>query len=288
MAFQLKVTFSGLNLFLVHEDGPRVAVLQPDCRWSETWNPTHVDNTVGIAHVGYLRFNLANLVDGLPDEVPGSPPRYEGVYRFNGEALSFNLPAGEVTGTSGLPMLKQIAPDGSGGALLVPRDGLFGANPPSLLMRTILPGGTLNPDSAANWEFTQTIGNGNALPGVWAAEVIWTRQVDDLNELVLTFSNLSGTQTRELTLRPTSAGGDIHLKIANLCATDPLEWGEFDPTEPISEDRDFKWLYRLLEPKSGTWADLQIPPRELPFPSRRGGVFGSEGCIGMEATGSGF
>src|SRR4051812_37492518 len=59
MSFTLEVEFSGLCLFVLHPDEPRVAVLMPDARKS-TANPVHVDGTRGIPHVGYTRFDLAN------------------------------------------------------------------------------------------------------------------------------------------------------------------------------------------------------------------------------------
>ncbi|MBW3629546.1 MAG: hypothetical protein KY464_09630, partial [Gemmatimonadetes bacterium] len=62
MSFELRVKFSGLCLFLVHSDTKRVAVVMPDCRRNGPNPPDqHLDGEPAEPHVGYLRFDLANL-----------------------------------------------------------------------------------------------------------------------------------------------------------------------------------------------------------------------------------
>jgi hypothetical protein len=72
----------------------------------------------------------------------------------------------------------------------------------------------------------------------------------------------------------------IDLKIANLCAHDPLEWSVF-PERPVEHDVDFKWLYRLLQYNDGTPYCVRVRGADLPHPHRKhttAGVRGGGGC----------
>ena len=94
MPFDLEVTFTGLNVFLLRADCARVAVVQPDCRSGGILSPQHPDGDLvpGQHHVGYLRYNLASLVGGFPPGDPVIGPAYEVVHRLTGEAVDFGLP----------------------------------------------------------------------------------------------------------------------------------------------------------------------------------------------------
>src|SRR5688572_25302627 len=103
--FELRVEFAGLCLYVDPRSGPsgpdsKVTILMPDAR--KTADPVHVDGAKGAAHVGYVRFDLANVFaalgvpeswadPGVVDEGSGSPPN-EIVHRFDFEELKFGLP----------------------------------------------------------------------------------------------------------------------------------------------------------------------------------------------------
>jgi hypothetical protein len=71
---------------------------------------------------------------------------------------------------------------------------------------------------------------------------------------------------REMTLFPTPGSTPfIELKLANLCADNPLEWDEFAGHMIRSADVDFKWLYRLLELKPAFPAERYLE-HFLPHP----------------------
>jgi hypothetical protein len=296
-SFELRVTFSGLNLFLIQEDCTKVAVVQPDCRNESIHKPPHPGGGAQpINHVGYLRFDLANLVTGIPQGTERTGPRYEVVHRFAHEDLSFGLPdTGSMSIRTGLPRFERIAPvktnsstipaDECNGdkSLLEPVSGLFGVNK-QVLMRTVLTGGTLEGAGITEWEFPKSFDS--EMPdytGNFPEEVTWTRIVngDHLDLSLMPFVGGSGTIIR---LKPAAVGGRqvVELKVANLCADNPLEWPEFDPVgNQPDEDLDFRWLYRILKPVSGKPIKDLIGNDPLPAPRRTGrGPRGVENCIG--------
>jgi hypothetical protein len=277
--FQLEVTFTGLNLFVVHADGQHVGVLQPDARPIGDDHMQHPDGSDGVPHAGYLRFDLANL--GIPVP-PGDKPQGEGVYRFANQTLQFGLGSDPVqvidTATKRFPLpdFRKFAPD------LVVRPDLFSGTPAAPpVMWSVLSGGVLE----------GTLGGGEfAMPQVlnknparykleFASDVTWKRPVSDA-ELKLTLHDFStGVKQAEIPLKPV-AGAPIKLKIANLCSENPLEWDEFLFNAVGKDDEDFKWLYRLLLPKSGTYED-NLLGSALPIPRlMRAGGPGVENCIG--------
>jgi len=311
MAFELQVSFTGLCLFLIRDDCERVAVVQPDCRLGHL-TPVHPDGdpVPGEHHVSYLRYDLASLVPGLPAGDTFDGPIYEGVHRFSREALYFGLPHLEtqMTINTQLPAMERIAPGatnsptlptsecGNGDvSLLKPIDGLFGTDPElKLVMRTIFSGGTLSGGKRSTFEFPTAFNPGAAskYQGSFARTVTWTRPVSDADELTLTIASFDGSTSQQITLHPVpDLGGKqvISLNIGNLCADNPLEWPEFSTPVASTEDRDFKWLYRLLETLDGKGAETLLSGGQFPVPTRPStSSAGAENCIGTRITVGGF
>jgi hypothetical protein len=280
MSFELRVEFSGLCLFVVGREGNTVGVLLPDGR--EKPNITtlrHVDGTSAVPHAAYLRFDLGDLQDGIPSASSTSTcPRYEGVIRFDRESLDLGL--GHERSKIGVdellfPNFKAIDKR----LTLLP--GLFGDAPPAqLVMRTVLTGGTFTSHSGgSNWIFpTIDTPSGSPYQGQFANYAVWTRTMNQ-DALVLTITPFKEGPPTVLRLKPRE--GVLQLKVANLCAENPLEWPELRiRTIEGEKDLDFKWLYRLM-------ANPEIVPpgldHDLPVPvlDRTSGVASEErDCTG--------
>ncbi|HEV2734964.1 MAG TPA: hypothetical protein VGV85_08985, partial [Longimicrobiaceae bacterium] len=165
MAFQLRVEFTGLCLYLVHAtppgdrkpgdplDAQKVTVARPDCRKGKVAT-RHADGDKGRPHAGYIRFDLANLTPGFPAGQVDDSPEYEVVHRFTRQTLDFGLPAAE-----GLMRVHAAVPEFEGFApTLEPRPELsVDAQAGGLcVMKTTLTGGTLigEPEPRDDWEFS--------------------------------------------------------------------------------------------------------------------------------------
>ncbi|HEU4557277.1 MAG TPA: hypothetical protein VFS20_05485 [Longimicrobium sp.] len=295
MPFTLQVDFSGLCLYVHDATSEKVAVLMPDARRLPPKGP-HPDGTFGIPHAGYFRFSLADacrpsdLGTAIPQGDDDRPP-YEVVHLFKGRVLGFEITgdADPITFEPEVPDLKRFAPNpGSGGTepLLQLDDGLFTSAPPAtLLMRTVLQGGAITGENVReNWFFPTVLNCGEeTYRDVFASVVRWTRPVDSV---VVTVSTFDGTSVTRIPLTPATGSNIVRLKVANLCATNPMEWNELGLRAADTDDVDFKWLYRLLKPRSGTWASVlkgnHLPHPHLP-PNPPAGV---EDCLGMQTTGT--
>jgi hypothetical protein len=285
MTFDLRVEFSGLCLYLMHPDGDQVGIVMPDAR-KRTADPRHADGTDGVFHVGYVRFDLANFDADLPPGDIDNGPRYEVVHRFDREALDFDFPDEQSSMSAELefPDFKEFAP------VLRPLPGLFSEDPPKvLLMRTVLRGGHLSGLSEGeSWRFSTELNpSAPAYGGQFASFSTWTRRVDG-DGLTIRLRRFGDATPTEIPLRPArSENGDavIALKIANLCAENPLEWPDLPFRGVVGDDVDFKWLYRLLEPPGTTYAKL-LRGDQFPVPERRGrqpfGAF--QDCMGGRLT----
>jgi hypothetical protein len=280
--FDLVVTFTGLNLFLLHTNGTEAAVLQPDCRF-RSGHMKHKDGSVGAAHVGYLRFDLASLCGCLPPGPLNDPPQGEGVYRFSGQTLDFGVTGNskivlDPTAPIGLPDFAQFAP-----TLTVPAD-LFSATPTHpLLMRSLLRGGTLRGNPTKNFPLPQVLNTTRPAQytDAFGTKVTWTRSITGTG-LVVTTRDFAGNVQAEFKLSPVTVNERkvIVLKVVNLCEENPLEWDEYEYNGVLADDQDFKWLYRLLDPPTGNTYQTMLLASPLPIPRLAPGGAGVENCIG--------
>jgi hypothetical protein len=285
MPFTLQVQFSGLCLHVLHPERPEIAVLMPDARFNES-PEVHLDETDAVPHVGYMRIDLANLALADPEidaQVPSGDrrapddaddgPLFEVVYRFRRQQLDFGLPP--VTGAS--PLSDPGVSIATLGSALRVREDLFtrqpGPDTTSLLFRTVLHGGSFAPSPEVDldelWMLDRRFDGDAPVVRNFPGAIVWTREVEDRDVLELTISDFDGDRRTRLRLRPVSLDGGervIRLKIAHLCADNPLEWSGFKLRGVIGEDSDFKWLYRLMEPiPPATWDSL-LGPFVLPAP----------------------
>jgi hypothetical protein len=278
MAFELRVSFTGLCLYLVHPDGTKAAVLLPDAR-KTTADPAHADGTMGEFHAAYLRFDLAHLDARFPAGSEDEVPRYEVVRRLDRQVLDFGVPDGAGQ-TVDLPL-----PDfGTFAPTLRPISGLFSSNPPQeLLSRMVLNGGELSALPEDAWTLPATLNpGGQPYNGEFASLVTWTRQVEG-DGLTLTLAGFDGADAVQIPLTPvtTDSGARvIALKVANLCDKNVLEWPELGTRRVDQDDVDFKWLYRLLQPEEGSYGD-RLEGSSLPIPHLQPTQgFGVEDCMG--------
>lgn len=308
MDFDLRVTFTGLCLHVIHPDTKKVTVLQPDCRVKVS--AKHEDGKDGIPHAGYLSFDLAHLDTGIQGlEAVDGPPR-QVVFRFDRHEVGFGLPEEPMEDAStGLPAFEGIAPESGNAKREAPlpefenpdqsrlqlKKGLLGPNPPQeLLMRVVLTGGTLRGDPEGSWSFPNHINpEREEYRGEFSDTVIWKRTVRGQAGLTATFTGLDGQGETSIPLRPLpqpDGSMGIALKIANLCSDNPLEWEEFGTPEPSGgSDLDFKWLYRLVEVPGRSLKSFVPKDKELPVPTPQATAEqGMEKCMGatIKATGS--
>jgi hypothetical protein len=273
MSFELEVEFRGLCLIVRDPGGEVAGVLMPDCR--KTVNPLHEDGTMGVHHVGYLRLDLANLSPG--------GPRADVIHRFNCESLEFVGIEGEAMTTNveeALPDFARFAAD------VELKPGLFSEkHPAELLMRTVLKGGDLSGDGLKTWFLPRHLKVDTEYSGTFASAPFWTRTVEG-DYITLRIVPFDGSDPMEFTLRPVEGENVVSLKIANLCAINPLEWGELEGTEELEEpapgyrDEDFKWLYRLLQSRTAPFG-TRLGNEDFPVPvhSKREDVAGVQGCM---------
>lgn len=286
MAFILEVLFSGPCLYVRHpSDKTQVAVLMPDARLPSRPD-SHPDEEPAEPHVGFIRVNLGDVrVDGL--SIPlGSPGdrKYEIVHRFDRESLVFEELAPEpVTVTlDKVPDFDVFLRDELDLAV-----DLFGADRQGrLVMRTILKGGTLNgPKGKREWRIPQLKGgDSEEYKKDFAPVVHWNRDVPG-NCLTLRIVAFDGSSETRIPLGPFEDGETVTVEVANLCAYNPLEWTELPMRSVVGTDEDFKWVYQLLQPRTGSYAKL-LKGAPLPAPRLvRGGLrTGDEDCIGAQIT----
>jgi hypothetical protein len=271
MAFDLKIQFAGLFLYVRHDTDPtRIAVLSPDARGRTNPKRMHLDNKDRAEpHVGYIRLDGANLAQRLPaDRNPDEDPRYELIHRLDRQVLVFDdgLDPAPIQADLKVPEFDQFAPD----VELLP--GLFDPKPPrELLARTILTGGTLVSDvTEEEWRLPSHLNSNptaKMLEGNFASTVTWTRRVPG-NSTTLRITDFAGNTEQEFFLGPVPGRDFVFIKVANLCAHNPLEWDDLPLREVEGEDKDFKWLYRLHQPTNGrTWKEL-LGTDPLPVPQR--------------------
>jgi len=298
MPITLRIEFSGLCLFVLSKDRHCVGVAMPDARRTPNiGTERHADNTPAVPHVGYLRFDLSDYSKDFPQApANGTGPQFEAVHRFSHEELDLGLGDKQTK----VCVDELLFPDfGEINTKLALRPGLFGKSPPTdLLMRTVLTGGKFTSHSGgSNWTFPSvTAPTGAPYQGQFANYVVWTGTVDNEPPLEVILRSLDkeegsdgkkGGAAKEMKLKlyPNN-NGVIQLRIANLCAENPLEWQELKiRTVGGEEDVDFKWLYRLMENPAVV---LPAADSELPVPTldRTGGVSGGEqDCTGGKTDG---
>lgn len=288
MSFELLVEFAGLCLYVAHPERNKVAILMPDGR--KDADPEHPDGEDGEAHVGYIRFDLANLnVSGMTlpapgklDDGSGSPPN-EIIHRFSGQQLDFGLEPDDnpMKIDIGVPSFDEFA-----GSLEPVRELYTSPRPEELLMRTTISGGAFaSTRQGKTWQFSSVLQANGPRPtysGQFAGFTVWHRPVK-ADGLTVTISDFDGTPAVQIPLKPRDIGGKsiIAIKVANLCSNNPLEWGEYPLRTVVKHDLDFKWLYRLLRPANGDSFEKALAGAELPFPrAKPNQAFGDEDCMG--------
>lgn len=264
-------------------------------------------------------------------------PHFELVYRFGnmidlrggGQTLDFGLPPADepIEVETKLASLDDVAPGfpvradlftaSAGARMPTNSNGRIVRSP--LLLRTVLRGGTLAPSileqGTDEWSIDPLPPNGVTdarqkgdtwarppVAGQFPGGVTWKRRVRGRNDLTLTLTQFDGSNPTRIRLRPAVRDGErvIRLKIANLCAENPLEWNEFPLRSVILEDSDFKWFYTLLDPgkdpadptKERGWSAI-LGNRALPAPrlvsqtapQPHATSSGVQDCTGSEGSG---
>ena len=289
--FRLRIDLTGICLYLWAVDRKSLTVVMPDAaRRPPSHVLRHPDGTPAAPHVGYLRFDLKNLVTGLvsgDQEGENGSPSYEAVHRFQFEELKLGLPEGdEVRGALGLPNADVFAP------VRRAMRSLDDERPPNfVLMRMRLDGGSVRTKEVSiDWKIDGYLHPDARMTRFRAhGTVVWERELSGTG-LEVVLSRFGGAETARIPLRalPPRKGAtpEIRLKIANLCSN-PLEWSELDTPVVPGPDVDFKWLYRLLEPCPDN-GGASYPPHLCPVPEpilRRERKEGDlDDCYGMQAT----
>lgn len=306
MPFKLIVEFSGPCLYVIDTPSAkggkkfadRLGVVIPDCRLpSDGKKPNHKDEEPAEPHVGYLRIDLADVDPRFPRAEEDSNPRYELVHRFNGQVLKFiethteeGEQGGGTNGAGGggqangssdpvnitglnVPDFEQIAPG------LALQDNLFKPDA-KILARMVLQGGRINSDVGPDWKFTRELNpQGKAHKGRFASFLTWTRNFTG-SGLTIQITSLAGDP--EVTLPLTvEEGATIRMNVANLCAMNPLDWGELEKPKTPRVDADFKWLYSLFKDVP---TGIHLPAPRLV--KAAGGETGDNGCMGGSKPGS--
>lgn len=283
MPFTLKVIFSGPCLYVRHPDhNTQIAVLMPDAR-GRTAPGSHLDDEPAEPHVGFIRVNMGdirggglNLPRGTADE-----PKYELIHRFEREVLVFEgLAAQPMTNDLGkVPEFNEFVTE------LDLVDELFGADPhKKLVMRTILKGGELKgPEGKREWRIPRLRSSStDEYRKKFASFTSWERPVPS-DRITLKITAFDGSGETLIPLGPFAADEMVTIEVANLCAYNPLEWADLPTRKVVGTDEDFKWVYQLLKPRTGSYAKLlkgsALPaPRLVPLGPRTG----DDDCMGAQ------
>jgi hypothetical protein len=280
MGFELQVKLTGLCMFGIQPNTKSIIVVMPDTRFRTDAAGAevpmrHPDGNDAKAHVGYLRFNLANLNPSIqnvpPSNITTAPP-YEVIHRFDCEDLDFGLTDNgeDITATQDLrlPDFDDFAPVIEGIPTVF---DMANKRPPSqTLMRTVLRGGRVRSvGEGEKWYITGELHpDGQRRDSRYDGDIEWRRWVD-ADQLTLTIKSLNrAVKPVVITLKPRSFGGPtptIPLKIANLCSTNPMEWDELELRRVREADVDFKWFYQLVQLKPGE-NSIQYPASVVPHP----------------------
>jgi hypothetical protein len=300
MPFKLIVEFSGPCLYVIDTpsaDGKfadRLGVVMPDCRLPpDEVKPKHLDDDPAEPHVGYLRIDLGDVDPKMFPRGEEQNPLYELVHRFDQQILRFvevpledNEAGGEgqtedeevderinVSGLA-VPSFDLAAPE------LVLEDNLFKEDA-SILMRTVLEGGAVTPGTLTEWKFVYGLNpNSKKYEGKFASSLKWTREFNG-SGLIVEITSLKGVPEVKIPLI-VEDGREVHMRVANLCAFNPLEWPELETPETPNVDADFKWLYHLFQN-----VPMRIPALPVPkFVKSAGGETGDNGCMGATKLGS--
>jgi hypothetical protein len=301
--FTLRIDFTGICLYLWGKEREYVTVVMPDAAIRSGKLPSpHPDGTPAAPHAGYVRLDLRNLATQVTYDEPRrsvEDPSYEVVHRFRNEELVLSVrhgdgrdgqaglpPAREVGGEIGLPDLPEFAP------VRRPIAGLENDPPPrGVLMRTRIVGGSFRtPREVLKWKIDGDLREDQKMtkPDL-GGDIIWERTLRGAGMDVV-LSRFDGKGTVRIPLVPVAprkgATPEIRLKVANLCSN-PLEWPELDIPRDAVADVDFKWLYRLLEPRDNVSVD-DFPKYLCPVPEPVRQPDEDEGerqdCFGLQVT----
>jgi hypothetical protein len=275
--FKLVVEFAGLCGFLTHSDGQHVGVYMPDGRKPLSGSTSDgrpmpcEDGEMLVHHVGYLRYNLADTGANVPALGREETPGFEVVRRFDREQLDFvGLSTSDIETQLALPLVPRFAP------AVYPDSAIFSKSPPrELLMRSVLTGGCLGstPDDGL-WQFSNALNPGGIVyRDAFAGSTTWTVPVD-ADFIDVRLSPFDGSGATTVRLMPRAIPGEVHIKIANLCAENPLEWPElFLRMFNGRSDDDFKWFYQLWNHPDGFGKALKGAKFPVPeLVSSHGGV----------------
>lgn len=297
MSVTLRIEFAGLCLYVLDKDKDgvtqRVGVVMPNCRNNDNnVDSRHADGTIGEPHVAYMRLDAGSLGIGPVSGESGDGPRVELIHRLLGELL---LPIEDATprkviGEPLVPILNSQHGD------IALKPDLFTTAHPDIVFRTVLVGGHfVAKRGGKTWRFPSSLrGTFAAQTAPFEGTVVWEREFKSLEAIKLTMTSLDGTAPMTFPdLKPLAQHGDhegrslVMIKLANLCAHNPIEWDELD-LRVVQEDKDFKWLFRLLDDTSriGDWA-TRLDDRPLPFPVLDdNSMEGDEDCTGGKFYGS--
>jgi hypothetical protein len=291
--FTLRIEFTGLCLYVFHPDEDKVAVVLPDCRDTGTLikYPHDDGDTKCDPHAGYMELESAAFGCAFPSnafDVVHLLEQHE-LYICAGTAGMLSKADVHVPSFDGQDETSKVKHFDA----LVLRTDVFDDANTGVLARIVLRGGKFLPVAGSkSWTIPGTL-NASKVDqiGYFAGQVVWETDIDggDVTLCIRKFGSRLAEATR-VVLKPRQEERRkvVHIKIANLCAHNPLEWDAFNPVE-VTQDVDFKWLYRLLESNSGeTLADrlknagnAQLPyPVITPGPENRG----NEDCMGAKIT----
>jgi hypothetical protein len=165
-------------------------------------------------------------------------------------------------------------------------DDLFGTAPKKLVMRTILKGGHLDGRGGGRqWRIPRLrSANPDEYQDNFATGAEWQREVPG-DSLTLRISSFNNARETKIPLGPFTAGETVTIHVANLCAFNPLEWDDLPKHQVMRTDEEFKWIYQLLKPRTGSYPQL-LKGSTLPAPRllQDTSFTGDEDCMGAQIT----
>ncbi|HEY9226784.1 MAG TPA: hypothetical protein VIP11_09070 [Gemmatimonadaceae bacterium] len=277
--FILELEFAGLALFVRRTGNAGIRVLFPDARGVPGVTRRHRDkkaSETAVPHAAYIRFNMHDLPAFAADSnrvVTDDTPSYEIVHRLQDETISFSVPGvGPLETGSAVTQTGLDIPDFSKFAseLKVRPQLATGVSNDGIVGRLDLSGGEIESFNVSPelWRLAN-VHNGKhaAVPdSEYGGTIVWSSPQLNGDRVVVTLTPFAGGKPTQIELVANQTPGPtprIRIKIANLCANNPLEWDELPPRLVAQDDLDFKWLYQMLEHRTKAASAWET---ELPVP----------------------
>ena len=249
MAFTAEITFTGICGIVPRQEPPNppeaFCVVLPNA-WQP--NPASPRRESAIDKFSPLRRHAAFVHFSTHAVRPNNPGRdLEGFWYLLGHRFEINPTFATVGApaawgnTAGLATYQDVT---SHAALLTVANAVLTPSYPMLAAHTIIANGTLSsPAGSPTWVFDNFL-RASAVPAQRKLNHCATVVLTDLTSLEISLTSFLGVPAGR---SHTFSQGPVFITVANLCDTNPLQWGSIPPPSEFPDDEDFRWHYEIID-----------------------------------------